>query len=235
MQLPTSRRDLLHAPGYVREGKRLFIVFGLEIDPSFRELNFFQSVHGSSRRDRAMSAHVLLGIDFCRRQPSLKIPAAFGISHQNQTRLVERHGAKFKMASQQTHPAKIGGQMFCTKEVLAAECGVFAYDDVLGVQAQAGQNTRVEARHFHRPSKGSFQMFDEIDVYTVGPREERVRDLQDDDKRYDGQRWFPPLLQSVHAARKFRRLMRKKVGADRIPRTKRRYRPEMVSLLGLDS
>jgi hypothetical protein len=55
-------------------------------------------------------------------------------------------------------------------------------------------------------------------MHPMSSRQKRNPGLQGDDERYDPERWFPPLLQLGHLVRKFRRVMKKKVGAMFRPR-----------------
>src|SRR6266699_3597468 len=133
--------------------------------------------------------------------------------HQNQARLAERHGPKFKMTPQEAPQPQTGAQVISAKEVFVAERGVLSNGYTVGIQLRARQNPRVETLDLHLPSKRSFQMRNKVHMHAVGPRQKRHADLQGDDYEYNRQRRFPPLLQLVHVARKFRRLIRKKVGA----------------------
>src|SRR4029077_16782176 len=51
LQLPAARRDLLDIARNIREGERQLVISGLEINPAFIELDFFQVVHGSDRQE----------------------------------------------------------------------------------------------------------------------------------------------------------------------------------------
>src|ERR1700687_775942 len=121
MQLPTRGRYLLHTPKNIRERKRQLIIPGLKVDSTFIEFDSFQPIHRSDRRWRSIDAPALRGIGLCRRQPPLQVPAAFRISHQNQARLIERHGPKFKMSTEQAPPSQASAQVFRTKKVFVAE------------------------------------------------------------------------------------------------------------------
>src|SRR5258708_33237102 len=139
------------------------------------------------------------------------------MEEENWGGLGERHGSKFKMAPQQAHPPQTGGQLFRAKKVLVAERGVLPQSHIARIQLRTRQNPRVETRDIHLPSESSFQMCDQIRMHAVGPHQKRHPGLQGDDDEYHRQRWFPPLLQLGHLARKFRRLMHKKVGASLYP------------------
>ncbi len=117
------------------------------------------------------------------------------------------------MAPQEAHPPQIGAQVFRANKVFMAERRVLSHGHTVGIQLRTRQNPRVKTFNFHRPSERPFQMCNQVRMHAVRPRQKRHTDLQGDDDEYHRQRRFPPLLQLVHVARKFRRLMRKKVGA----------------------
>ena len=117
------------------------------------------------------------------------------------------------MASQQAHQTEIGAQVFGAKEVFVAESGVVSNRYAVGIQLRARQNPRVKAFDFHLPAKRSFQVCHQVSMAAMSPDKQRHPDLQGDDGGDNRQRKFPPLLQLVHAAGKFRRLVRKKVEA----------------------
>ena len=133
------------------------------------------------------------------------------------------------MASQQAHQTEIGAQVFGAKEVFVAESGVVSNRYAVGIQLRARQNPRVKAFDFHLPAKRSFQVCRQVSMTAMSPDKQRHPNLQGDDGGDNRQRGFPPLLQLVHAAGKFRRLIRKKVEAGESPgQTKecsRRLRP----------
>ena len=97
-----------------------------------------------------------------------------------------------------------------------AERGILAHGHTVGIQLRTGQNPRVETRDLHGPSECSFQLCHQVGMHAVGPRQKRHPGLKDDDQNYDRHRRFSPLLQLDHLVRKFRRLIRKKVGASRV-------------------
>src|SRR5712691_5274537 len=117
------------------------------------------------------------------------------------------------MTPQQARPTQTGTQAFSVKKVLVAKRGVLSDSHTVGIQLGAWQNSHVETHDFHLPSECSFQMSYEVCMHAVSPCQKRRPGLQQDDEHYNPQCWFPPLLQHSHLARKFRRLIRKKVGA----------------------
>src|SRR5258708_21183126 len=117
------------------------------------------------------------------------------------------------MAAQQAPPAQTGAQSFGAKKIFVAERGVLPHSYTVGVELRTRQNSRVESFDLHLPAERPFQMNYQICMHAVGPDETRDPTLQGDDAQHDRQRGLPPPLQLVHLARKFRRVMRKRVGA----------------------
>src|SRR5206468_4982924 len=115
------------------------------------------------------------------------------------------------MAPQQAQQPKAGAQVFGAQKVFIAEGRVLSDGYTVGIQLRTGQNPRVETLDFHLPTKRPFQMRYQIGMPAVSANKQRHADLQGDDDADDRQRRSPPLLQLVHAAGKFRRLIRKKV------------------------
>ncbi len=117
------------------------------------------------------------------------------------------------MSAQKAHPAESGIQTLCAKKVFVPERRILPDGYTIGVQLRARQNPCVETDDFHLPSEGPFQMCYQVGVHAASPRQVRHAGLQGDHEHDRRQRWLPPLLQPGHLARKFRRLIGKKVGA----------------------
>src|SRR5207245_11521971 len=89
----------------------------------------------------------------CRQKPPLQIPAALRITDNNEARLIESNGPKFKMAAQQAQQTQIGAQVFGAQKVFIAEGRVLSDGYTVGIQLRTGQNPRVETLDFHLPTK----------------------------------------------------------------------------------
>src|SRR2546430_2148924 len=107
-----------------------------------------------------------------RRKPALKVPSPCKGAHQNEAWPAERQGAKFKMAAEQALPPQPGAQMLGTKEILVAECGVFAHGNSVGVELQVWENASIKTAYLNGPSKGPFETCGEIGVHAMRPHQE---------------------------------------------------------------
>ncbi len=191
----------------------MLVFFYFEIHAAIIKFNFLQAVHRGHGGRRPVDARGRAGNCFCRRQPSFQVPAPLRIAHQDQARLAKRHRAKFKVPAQKSPPAQTGAQAFGAQKIFVAKTGIFADRHVVGIEPRAGQDLCIEISHLHGTAKRTLQLRYEISVHSMRANEQRNAGLQSDHRHYDRQRRFPPLSQRFHFARKFRRLMRKRVGA----------------------
>src|SRR6516225_10192009 len=206
LEFPAARRDLFDAAGNSYEGERKFLLLILEIDTPFVEFDSLKVMHRRNRGGRPVNARSLRRSVLRRRKPALKVPSPFKVAHQNEAWPAERQGAKFKMAAEQARPSQAGAQMLGAKEILVAECGVFAHGHSVGVELRTWKNASIETAHLNGPSEGPFEMCGEVGMHAVRPHQEGDGHLQGTNRQHGGQADLPPFSQLAHALRKFKEL-----------------------------
>src|SRR5258708_618929 len=117
------------------------------------------------------------------------------------------------MALQQASPSQPGTKAVRAKKVFVAKRGIFSDAHAFGIELGTRENPGAETHDLHLASECSFEMRYQVGMHTMSPHQKRRTSLQEDDEHYDSQRWFPPLLKLDHLARKFRRVIKKRVGA----------------------
>jgi hypothetical protein len=98
MQLPTPRRNLIDSPIYLDKRERQHILFLLEIDAAFFELDIDEPIYRTSQGRRSVDAKIRGSIAFRCGQPILQIPATLCVTNQRHAGMPQSESAKLEMA-----------------------------------------------------------------------------------------------------------------------------------------